>query len=421
MSALPLSRDEFADALRKGKGRAMQHIRAHGDAGVEDLLLEACLHDLCYDKQCEDSRGGWLSEMLAALPDGSRYHAEVLSAFGDSKDEDDVRHMAGIVRRLAEGGDQRARGTLYEKFEGQEFGEWTIAPHLVQLDGREGLATIARGLGQRLEVDSELQSWYRGWIDEELGAAVVDEVLALGDTDPDIARFRAALMRDGDESEPQPRMDLDEFLAAIAEGRRRPRIVARSFARKATEEELQRLLEMIEHERDSARLTALLNVFGAAAAPGGSRLLLDLARSDDMAVRSAAIEALARLEDKRIEELSMELLASGSLVGVELMELNGSPDQFRLLLPLLPGSGEPDKIHALAMDLNSISKGRRECEPVLRWVYENTPCSLCRGSAVRELVELKCLPEAIAAECRDDCTSEARELVATMGDGNLSP
>ena len=36
-----LSKAEFVDALRKGKGRALPHVREHGDAGSDHDFHEA--------------------------------------------------------------------------------------------------------------------------------------------------------------------------------------------------------------------------------------------------------------------------------------------------------------------------------------------------------------------------------------------
>lgn len=77
MPSEPLSPEAFADALRKGLGRALMHLRDHGDAGVEPLLEKAVTHNLSYDPQADGARTHWLFELLLALPDASRYRRAI--------------------------------------------------------------------------------------------------------------------------------------------------------------------------------------------------------------------------------------------------------------------------------------------------------------------------------------------------------
>jgi len=48
-----LEKEEFASAVRKGLGRALMHVVNFGLDGIDDLVLDACLHNYCYDTQIE--------------------------------------------------------------------------------------------------------------------------------------------------------------------------------------------------------------------------------------------------------------------------------------------------------------------------------------------------------------------------------
>lgn len=56
----------------------------------------------------------------------------------------------------------------------------------------------------------------------------------------------------------------------------------------------------------------------------------------------------------------------------------------------------------------NLSPGAEWC---LMWCYEQSPCSMCRGGAVRSLLEIGTLPEWMREECRYDCYSVTREAV----------
>ena len=72
----PLTPIEFRDALRKGLGRAVVHLRNYGAAGLEADLLHACLNSLCHDPQSEGTRSEWLWYMLglAGMKEVARPH-----------------------------------------------------------------------------------------------------------------------------------------------------------------------------------------------------------------------------------------------------------------------------------------------------------------------------------------------------------
>ncbi|MGL6197068.1 MAG: hypothetical protein ACRC2T_19830, partial [Thermoguttaceae bacterium] len=59
-----LTREEFQNALKKGLGRAVQHVRESAPSDVRDDLLHASLNCLVRDAQCECGRAPWLMKMF---------------------------------------------------------------------------------------------------------------------------------------------------------------------------------------------------------------------------------------------------------------------------------------------------------------------------------------------------------------------
>jgi len=411
------SRAEFADALRKGKGRAMAHIRAHGDAGVEDLLLDACLHSLSYDSQSEGWRGDWMMEMLSLLPDPGPYHRAVVEAFRESTEFNDVGQMGQMLRVMAADGDAAARTALYEKFAQPRFQDpWVLAMGIIALDGVDGALHVGRVLGGRLLADPEYQ------VDGGVGAQVREagaEQAVL-----DAAANDAALQRFADEvlsgevvvrKRARPIVSLPQFLAEIDEGKKHTVGSAYRFGRSAGETELRQLLALCAVESDPARLAAMLMVFRRTKVPGGSASLLRYARFPDGAVRAAAISGLERFKDDAVAALAEEMLAVGSLEGVGLLEKNTVPGQFARVLALLPAEPDERTAHELGLAILRIDRAGRTADMAgwLLWVYEQTPCSFCRNGSVSDLLELGLLPPELCSECRDDCNFETRELVAS--------
>lgn len=421
MSEAPLSREAFADALRKGKGRAVQHVRSHGDAGIEDLLLEAVTRSLGYDPQCEGTRGAWLMTMISSCAHPEPYYQAVLEAFPASQEHYDIAQMAVLLLQMAQAGSEEARRALYDKFDRQAHSsEWLITHEIIALDGLDGLLHVARVLGRRLAREADF--WIGGdllySVREELDGTVIDEALQKAATiDADVRRFCEELAVEGSEPRNEEPYALDTFVKDLAEAKRNPRGLASRFARHGSEGDHRALFDMIERESDPSLIAKMLRVFAIRIdPPGGLDGVLRFARHEDAAVREAAIDVLRRFIDDRIAELSGSLLAAGSLEGLKLLALNGRSGDFARIRELLPITGPDDRLHRLALDTIAANRPDPNPEAVacLLWVYEQNPCSLCRWSVVEDLIKLDQLPPELAAECCDDCNDETRQLVSAL-------
>ena len=159
----PLTKPEFIDALHKGKGRALMHIREFGDEGLRDVLLDACLHNIGYDKQLED-RGSWMIEMIQATAQPDYYFDAVMADYLANTNWHDTCQQIDIIDWLAIRGNASAKALLYEKYQLQQLDEWgmsCIGKRLVALDGIAALLFAADISGRRLQADSthREQNW----------------------------------------------------------------------------------------------------------------------------------------------------------------------------------------------------------------------------------------------------------------------
>lgn len=116
-----LDRDEFARALKQGRGAAYLHLQRHGLEGREDLLLKACLEDLAFDGQCEESRGYWLYEMIKAADARAWFAERILAAIADPGEDYSLRQLCSLCCGLAEDGDEDAARALKCFVLGQDF------------------------------------------------------------------------------------------------------------------------------------------------------------------------------------------------------------------------------------------------------------------------------------------------------------
>ena len=96
-----LEREAIAKALHQGLGRAFLHVREHGLSGVEDVVLDACLHDRRYHSQYEPSRAAWLFQMCHNTPQYSEFRLAILDGLASSTEHSDLEQLFGLATEMA--------------------------------------------------------------------------------------------------------------------------------------------------------------------------------------------------------------------------------------------------------------------------------------------------------------------------------
>jgi hypothetical protein len=151
---IKLTQQEFWDALEKGKGRVFLHLQENGPAGFQEEILQACLHNLVYDAQCEDSRANWLMSIIDMTGDEAFFRKRILDALPNSMDFRDIDQLMDLATCFYRRGCSEARQAIYEKFDKQDFNEsWLGGEQILSMDGVEGMLHVAEVIGRRMVVD----------------------------------------------------------------------------------------------------------------------------------------------------------------------------------------------------------------------------------------------------------------------------
>lgn len=410
---LPLRSDELWDALTKGLGRAVLHVREHGDA--EGVLPKACREDLRYDVY-EDLRVGWLIELMDAAGAAEPCRLAVVDAVSRLEDDGyynhDAKQLCGLAEHFARSGDAAARQALDEVFERFGFGSEAI----VRLDGEAGYRRVLQSLA-KFEFDNESPVRVASEVlGTEQARALLEEEAR--------TNVGAANALEGERAwdrgpRPRRRATLDEVLEAVERGD----VSHFNWADEASDGEVELLYQRFLVEDRPTQLLCYLKVFARKRMPELSDRLVESVRSEERRLRHAARMALADWELDEEERLRVRQLAW------ELLETEGLTSERRWALPLLRRTFLPEdapRIHALladvddresindaASDLLSIANSRwaPELVPLLLWVYEQSHCTWPRKTATGLLIEHGALPSEVREECRFDCLAETRALV----------
>jgi hypothetical protein len=428
-----LSKEEFAGALHRGQGRAFSHVQKYGLDGVADLVLEACLHDQTYDSQAEPSRAKWLFEMFQGTAEYSRISETICSALASETEAWDLRQLCEIAAYMSASGDEKAHSALRSRVLQQASGSddiWVGADDLVRVDGGGALIELARCYGNQLIKDPDtdipsLEQLFDDSVPDEARTAL-KEISAI---DPSIKAYWDAIIHyeaGRDEAlntnekireRTRERFPLQKILndAAAAFGEYPGQYL--SFGRAATPDELEIIFQRLLIEANEQVVIRLLWVFRRTEMPRLDPKIWQFAASTNKQLRDAAIEALAQHHDESVGEFARKALRNGDFneTESEVLDLfihNYQPEDGELIVTALQSvSTTSEFVHDIGWSILNIcdKNSAPELSKALNWVYETTPCSNCRGRAVKHLLILKAISPEKLEECKYDANEDIRE------------
>lgn len=428
-----LSQEQFRDAIRKGLGRAILHLKQHGAEPCLEEVIYACTHNTAYDQQCEGSREKYLRRTIALTGPHPSIRAAILDALMASTACYTTHQLFDLARGYAAEGDERARQCIYQKFERNDATEAFVgAGAIYKLDGIEGLLRIARREGQRTLRGESLDddSLISGLSDDlkteevrqrfELEAERDSAVKAILDA----VAARAREPKPKVKSKKQERRSFEDLRAeAEASETGRPSMSWFSWAHKASPDDLMQAARAIEEEDRDDRLLQYLRIFMQKTPyPLAPDKLIQLVSSEREDLAHRAIMVLNRMEKHpAIRRLFFDLISSRRhLCSVfSLLKNNFVPGDERFICGWLEEAEAKgsdllsiEEVHGIGLDLRNVFEHATDAdvEKPMLWVYERTPCSLCRSGAVEVLVQHGAASDALLKECRYDCDEGTRKL-----------
>jgi hypothetical protein len=435
-----LSKEEFFAALKRGHGRAFLHVQNFGLAGVADLVLEACLKNAVYDRQCESSRAAWLYSLFADTTEYPRFASAILSAPQEETAEGDTEHFCEMTAQMAINGDGIAAMALRDCVLGQPLthvDDQYGCRALVLLDGVDAIVELARRFGKLLTDDSDdAWSFLNDFTDGTgLHPSAETTLRKLSETDDAIKAFwsneKAWALRE-QRNTPQTK---EQGMQEVRERTRRELPLEKilddaqarvgqypsrymRFGRYATEDELRAVLLRLRNESDEEVCLRLLWVFGRASLPDLHPRVWQLAESKNDNVRDAAVTALAQCTDPRVGDFGRAMLRSAlstttAAEGLEALVKNFQPDDQALIMAVLSHIAPSDEeAHNMGFSISNICRenASSNLSDLLIWDYENNPCTLCRSYTVTRMLGIGALSPRLISECLHDANEEIRQL-----------
>lgn len=428
--SLPLTQAAFADALRTGHGRVIQQLENHGAIGLENLIVDACVACLTYDPQCEEERAPWLYSIVERAQLSARVvqAIEAIKHEPSSETHRDVAERCAILKELAVSGSADARRLLYASLARLSNTADVIgADEIIALDGVEGLIHVARQFGRWLQADP--QFWVEDLstqLDESIGvdvglAALEREAIV----DSDIAFYLAGVHKANDNLEvASARIDpatltAIEVMAHVKKNPKDPCPWLSRWGLQADNDERETVFAALLASQEPEHAQRLFRCFAQTGLPRFERRLLQWMDHPNERIQWAAMRALAPITHPELRQAAKRLMGDGYMAtGIALLVSNFEKGDFSMCAKHLPKLADADEIHRFIGPLLDVCVAHldEEARDCLLYVYEFSPCSICRSRAVKALIKSNIAPEWVLAESAFDADSDTRALVGGDGD-----
>lgn len=447
---LPLDAAQFSSALQKGQGRVILHARQYGLADFENVIIEACLHDQSYDLQCEPDRTDWILEVVATSGIESQIIQKLIPQLDAPLESiSGTSHRCRIARRLAQRGYEETRRSVYSYFrkEGSDFWDIGGIEDIILLDKTDGLRYVAEQLGSFIQSDPNFKAadWPVRIFDEDQKnegegrriletAALFSPAIAVylrhiddnkkaeANSDMPITASTSTVNMNPSEAARKARTeklktsstaDVIQLIECEDQSTNRPWF--KGWGRQASKESLIVVFEAMLQEQEVSRLCTYLRIFIGGILTEFDARMLQYSDHSDPAVRRLANLAISNYSHPDVRRLALEQLKNSHWQDdqLELLKRNYQLGDAKIVEALLHAPEDRDKLHGLVLNLVRLFDVNHVVESAncLYFVYEESPCSLCREGAVKNLMEIGTIPDWLREECRYDSSEEIRKLV----------
>ncbi len=418
----------FEQELEKGTGVPYLLLKKgciQPSAQIEEILYANIIENKAYDPQCEGSRAEYLYDLLELYPHREKIDERVIAYFNtmDDRDWGDLQ-VFGFVRKLAES-KRFDKTELYKKFE--QYAEEDMyrgmigLSDLLLLDKYEAVVYLARYFGTHITednkeefIDSTFYDIYAediGYTEEELTEklrnehdAAIDRYIAITQTKrKKHARKRKEYTADGvitllKKQNPPTRME---------------KIWLRVWVRKhASEADIQKLSNVFL-EAALPLKKKLIRLFDERQIKIPAQVLFDIFEAtENKSFRQDIIEALVPFNDPAVYDFLKDRYDDNTRnafikVCLKYYSENKKTELFNLLELCTIFD-----IHEIQDDVLKSEKLAKYpvFNDILRILYRNMKCSLCRNRIVEKMIERHCIDGNLYEEIQYDVDPDTRAL-----------
>jgi hypothetical protein len=386
------------------------------------VLTRAVLRYPGFDRFLEGGRPEYLTELLEAAGCVEQAISLVERALPRQRHFWRAEHLVELASYLAQKDSLRAREIVLNAFHrGREEDVFFGAEPIVEAEGLPGLVYVLEHLGTRLcPSNAEKLDWLRYQATKIEGEDQLEpKLLKLAESNELVERFLRCLpaKRRYRKPRPLPPMSFAEFRLKRAK-RHMPRygnVTPRFWVQSASDEEFRVAVRALEEERAHDEIKWLVRVVKLKPYPLRIGRIEERIKTEPLENGFFLIQALEGTRSKSVRRLALELFEDPRrwVFGCGLLRKNWRAGDEQLLLQLLQQRGKAATywVHGPVGDVLTLvdEHPKRNWAPHLQWIYENSPCAYCRGSALRDMIERREASHEMLEECLLDSQLETRE------------
>lgn len=426
-----MTKKEWKAAMLRGLGRGLAAVEQEPEK-YRETVLWACRRNIAYDAQCEGTRSWYVYAMVNAYADKEPFihaAAEALKKYRPNIGWD-LLHLSELLMFLAEDGYDSAKLALEEKYQELLSGMYArkrrpsrLFPQrddleqmgLVLAVDTPSFLRIAGDFGRLYREKSYMRDGDFPWFFAEKGKQYGKALAHAAKKDENIACFLEREQASVDARE----KDFERWKTRPPE-KRSVIWLSRWLATQADKEVVERYaLAYRENTQPELRAKALA-VFQRCPYPDDPQPVMEDTQSTCEKLRNMAWRVLEQLRHPAVRAFALKNAAGGihTPENFALLVTNYVPEDGKLLEDLLReriAAGDREGIHEAGMDIIRFCddySGIPHPKHLLPLVYEYTPCSFCRSSAVRHMSSHRMLTAEILEECLYDSKYDLRRYAA---------
>lgn len=423
-----LTKRQFDQALRKGHGRALMHVREYGIGDYREILAKHCQIDYQYWGFFSGNRPKWLARIVDASGELQYFWRQIEEQIPKCSDESNLNQMAFLAHWFINAGAIHLKPLLYENYERAyvEFKDCsTIGDALVLADKLMGLEFIFRIISKYQPEDTTHEYYlfseacYRFGMNE-----VIESLKNASESSPWLTEFikEASANFAGSKEKTSigkkyaPPANLIDTLNYINGTSKLKTGSPWKFRKIATDQELQVIYRKMKTFTNKEHLWRALLIFADRPLPRLDKFIFDLAESkkERKGMRVRAFNALSNSTSSKIRSFAKRIIKedpnSVAYGAIALFKKNYRKGDNKLIFSCLKRFPEPEKIDWTVSSLVELFRETKDKElfDCAIWAYENAPCGACRHSLVEILEEWNLLPCEILEEGKYDCNEMIR-------------
>ena len=393
---------------------------------------------------------GWYLHQAAALVGGDAILNDVIERyFRGFSDDWFFDQLTSILYHFAANGSQSAENALYDKYDfmlkhmtrvnikkrkryhpdRDMFNSLCI--WLTDLDSWGAFKTIVNDMSEKLlpmDADFFFDEWFYDNSKNKFGQKRVENYLQKQAKRSEAIKiyWEKAQEWDAHVYEKRPEPTLDDVIAGVDGERYRGRGLSMRFARNASPEDLDKLLQTALAEQDLQKRAELLWGLRKATTSISENIISELSKNENEDIRDTAFYIMENNSSPKMRDYALSPLQNGEDIinAISLLSVNIRPKDEQLFcdaVKSIPVKFSECDWHGTFMSAEDGIKNLRgkPKTDLLQYTYRETYCSCCRERIVGLMHKKKVLSDEILQECLYDCNLDIQAFAKRIAKRNL--